>query len=94
MKRTIIKVEHEKGFPLEIQINGRLLTSLTERVLFYIALVLLAVGALWAVLYVLLPIIWFVIKLVFSIIGIGFFILGFGLVIAVIFGFYKWGYKN
>jgi hypothetical protein len=90
MRRTIIKIEHEKGLPPDIEINGRQLTSLTERVLFYISLVLLALGAVWAIFYVLFPIIWFMLKLFFSILGIGFFILGLVLVVAIIFGLFKW----
>jgi hypothetical protein len=94
MKRTIIKIEHEKGFPPDIEINGRQLTSLTERVLFYITLGLLALGAGWAIFYVVFPVIWFVLKLFFSILGIGFFILGLILVVAIIFALFKWRSGN
>ncbi len=90
MKRTIIKIEYEKGFPLEIEVYGKQLTNVTERSIFYIVVTLLALGAVWAIFYVLLPLIWFVLKLLFSIIGYGFIILGLFLVAAVVFLLLKW----
>lgn len=94
MKRTIINIEYEKGFPPDIEVYGKPLTSVTERAIFYIVVVLLAIGALWAVFYVLFPVIWFVLKLFFSIIGIGFFIIGIILVVAIIFALFKWRSSN
>ena len=94
MKKTIIKIEYEKGLPPEIEINGKQLTSATERVVFYIIVVLLALGAVWAVIYVLVPLIWFVLKLLFSIIGFGFIIVGLVLVVAIVFGIYKWQFDK
>ncbi|MCP4375711.1 MAG: hypothetical protein GY794_05990, partial [bacterium] len=75
MKKTIIKVEHEKGSPPDIEINGKRLTSVTERVIFYVIVVLLALGAVWAIFYVLFPLAWFVLKLLLSIIGFGFIVI-------------------
>jgi len=94
MKRTVINIEYEKGSPPDIEIYGRQLTSVTERAIFYIVLVLLVLGAMWAIFYVLFPIIWFVLKLFFSLIGIGFFIIGVILVVAMIFGLFKWRSRN
>ncbi len=92
MKRTIIKLEFEKGSPLDIEINGRQLTGVAERAIFYVAAVLLALGAGWAIFNVVLPLIWIVVKFIFSIIGLGLMVLGVIFVVAVIFGLFKWKY--
>ena len=90
MKRTIIKLEFEKGSPLDIEINGRQLTGLAERSIFYVAAVLLALGAGWAIINVLLPLLWIVLKFLLSIIGIGFIVVGLIIVVAFVFGLLKW----
>ena len=90
MKRTIIKLEFEKGSPLDIEINGRQLTGIIERSVFYVAAVLLALGAGWAIINVLLPLVWIFLKFLLSIIGIGFIVLGLIIVVAFVFGLIKW----
>jgi hypothetical protein len=94
MKKTLIKIEYDKGSPPEIEINGKPLTSATERAVFYIISVLLALGAVWAIFYVLLPLIGWVLKLLFSIIGLGFIILGLVLVVAIVLGILKWQFDK
>ncbi len=90
MKRTIIKLEFEKGSPLDIEINGRQLIGIIERSVFYVAAVLLALGAGWAIINVLLPLVWIFLKFLLSIIGIGFIVLGLIIVVAFVFGLIKW----
>jgi hypothetical protein len=94
MKKTLIKIEYEKGTPPEIEINGKPLISVTERAVFYIILVLLTLGSVWAIFYILLPLIGLVLKLLFSIIGLGFIILGLVLVVAIVFGILKWQFDK
>ena len=94
MKKNLIKIEYEKGAPPEIEINGRRLTGATERTVFYIISVLIALGAVWAIFYVLLPLIGLVLKLLFSIIGLGFIILGLVLVAAIVLGLLKWQFDK
>jgi hypothetical protein len=94
MKKTLIKIEYEKGLPPEIEINGKPLISATERAVFYIILVLFTLGAVWAIFYILLPLIALVLKLLFSIIGLGFIILGLVLVVAIVFGILKWQFDK
>ena len=94
MKRTIIKLESEKGFPLDIEINGRQLTGVAERAIFYVVVVLLALGAGWVIFNIVLPFIWIILKLIVSIISYGFIFLGVILVMAVIFGLFKWKFDK
>jgi hypothetical protein len=94
MKKTLIKIDYEKGTPPEIEINGRRLTGATERAIFYIISALLALGAVWVIFYVLLPLIGLVLKLLFSIIGLGFIILGLVLVAAIVLGLLKWQFDK
>jgi hypothetical protein len=94
MKKTLIKIEYEKGSPPEIEINGRPLTSVAERAVFYIISILLALGAGWAIFYILLPLIGLVLKLLFSIIGWGFIMLGLVLVAAIVLGLLKWQFDK
>ena len=86
MKKTIIKIESEKGSPPDIEINGKRLTGTNERVIFYAAVVLISLGILWLTIYVLLPILGIVLGLVFALIGVGIIFLGLVLAAAIIAG--------
>ncbi len=86
MKKTIIKIESEKGLPPEIEINGKRLTGTVERVAFYAAVALLALGVIWLTIYVLLPLLGIVLGLVFALIGVGIIVLGIVLAAAIIAG--------
>lgn len=90
MKQTLIKIDYEKGSPLDIEVNGKTLASTTERAIFYLVAVLLMLGAGWAIFNILLPLIWFVFKLLFSLVGLGLIILGVIAAAAIIFGIVKW----
>ena len=90
MKKTIIKIEHETGSPLDIEINGKQLTSVIERAFFYVTVVLLALGAVWAIFYVFFPLVWFVLKLSLSVLGFGFIVIVLILVVAFVIGLLKW----
>jgi ABC-type antimicrobial peptide transport system permease subunit len=90
MKLTLIKIDYEKGSPLDIEINGNTLTGTAERAIFYLVAALVALGAGWAIFNILLPLIWFIFKLLFSIIGFGLIILGVIAAAAIIFGIFKW----
>lgn len=86
MRKTIIKIESEEGSPPDIEINGKRLTGSVERVTFYAAIVLLALGILWLTIYVLLPILGIVLGLVFALIGVGIIFVGLILAAAIITG--------
>ena len=86
MKKTIIKIESEKGLPPDIEVNGKRLRGATERVLFYTAVALLALGVIWLTIYVLLPILGIVLGLVFALIGVGIIVVGLVLAAAIIAG--------
>lgn len=86
MKKTIIKIESEKGLPAEIEINGKRLTDSVERFIFYAAVLLLCVGVIWLTIYVLLPLLGIVLGLVFALIGVGIITIGLLLGIAIVVG--------
>lgn len=90
MKKTIIKIEHEKGSPPDIEVIGKRLTGIAERAVFYLIVVLLVFGAVWATFYVLFPIAWFVLTLLLSIIGLGFLVIALIVVVAIVIGLFKW----
>ncbi len=94
MKRTIIKIEFEEGFPLDIEVNGKELATVTERAVFYVVLVLFALGGGWLVLYILFPLVWFVLKLLFSIVSFGFILLGVILTVVIVIALIKWQFNT
>ena len=55
MKRTIIRIEKEDGAPPEIEINGRPMKGPFERAALYAAALFVAIGILFLVVYVVLP---------------------------------------
>ena len=71
MRRTILRIEKDQGEPLDIEVNGRRLVGSVERGLFYTAAGLLALGALWVTVAVVLPFVGVLIGLLFSLVGIG-----------------------
>ena len=71
MRKTIIRIEKPDGEPLEIEVNGRHLTGSFERGIFYAAAILLALGALWVTVFVVLPLLGIVLGFLFSIVGAG-----------------------
>ena len=71
MRRTILRIEKQDGEPLGIEVNGRRLTGGFERGLFYAAVLLLAFGALWVTVVVVLPLLGFALGVLFSIVGVG-----------------------
>lgn len=76
MKRTILKIEHEEGFPLEIEVNGKRLSRTVERAGFFAAVTLAAVGVLLLIVYVILPLLGIALGLIFAIFGVGLLIVG------------------
>jgi hypothetical protein len=86
MKKTIIKIESEKGLPPDIEINGKRLTGEIERAAFYAALILLTLGVILLTVYVLLPLLGIFLGLVFALIGVGIIVLGIVLGAAIIAG--------
>ncbi len=81
MRRTLLRIEKEDGVPLEIEVNGRRLTGGFERGAFYGAVVLLALGALWVTVAVVLPMFGVILTVLVSIIGVGILVVIIGLVI-------------
>ena len=71
MRRTILRIEKDEDEPLDIEVNGRRLTGSVERGLFYTAAGLLALGALWVTIAVVLPFVGVLVGLLFSLVGIG-----------------------
>ena len=84
MKRTLLRIEKEDGFPLEIEINGKHLSGSLERTSFFVSIALAAVGVLLLLVYVVLPLLGIALGLIIGIIGIGLLIVGVGVVIAII----------
>ena len=71
MRRTVLRIEKQDGEPLEVEVNGRLLTGGFERGVFYGAVALLALGALWVTVAVVLPMFGVVLTVLVSIVGVG-----------------------
>ena len=71
MRRTVLRIEKEDGAPLEVEVNGRLLTGGFERGVFYGAVALLALGALWVTVAVVLPMFGAILTVLVSIVGVG-----------------------
>ena len=90
MKKTIIKVEYERGSPPDIEINGKQLSNVAERVVFYTIVGLLVVGAVWATVNVVFPLVWFLLTLLLSIIGLGFLVIALIVVLAIVIGLFRW----
>lgn len=70
MRRTIIRVEAEQGLPLEIELNGSLLTGRVERAAFFGAAGLLGLGLVLLTVYVLLPLLGIAIGVMFAVFGV------------------------
>ena len=94
MKKTIIKVDYENGAPLDIEIYGKRLSSVPERAVFYLVVMLLIAGAVWATFNVLFPLVWFVLKLLLSIIGFGFIVITLVAAVVILFGLHRWWSKR
>ncbi len=90
MKKTIIKVGYENGAPLDIEIYGKRLSSVSQRAVFYLVVTLLIVGAVWATFNVLFPLVWFVLKLLLSIIGFGFIVITLVAAAVILIGILRW----
>ena len=84
MRRTILRIEKQDGEPLGIEVNGRLLTGGFERGIFYVAVLLLALGALWVTVVVVLPLLGIVLGVLFSIVGAGIAVAAIVLVLVVL----------
>jgi hypothetical protein len=94
MKKTIIKIESEKGYPSSIEVNGKRLTGAIERTVFYSAVILLVLGVIWLSVYVLLPLLGIVLGLVFALIGVGIIVLGLILAAAILAGVVEWLFRE
>ncbi len=86
MRRTILKIETQDGDPLEIEVNGRRLTGGFERGAFYAAVALLAFGALWVTVVVVLPLLGIALGVLFSIVGAGIAVAAIVLALVVLWG--------
>lgn len=81
MTKTLLKVETNDDAPLEIEVNGRRLTGALERGMFYAAVGLGALGAVWVTLSVVLPLLGSILGILLSLLGIGVVIAGIILVV-------------
>lgn len=86
MKRTIIRIEKEDGAPPEIEINGRPMKGPFERAALYAAALFVAIGILFLVVYVVLPLLGIALGIVFALVGIGIVAFGIILVLALLGG--------
>ena len=84
MRRTILKIEKDDGEPLEMEVNGRRLTGRFERGIFYIFVALLALGTLWVIVAVVLPLVGIVLGFLFSIVGFSIIVIAVVLVLVVL----------